>query len=91
MEYKERTFGNYKNVDKSMYDRRKEDMWMGYWINWSTNGPIPLLLDEDNDDSINRMWILKCITQTSGNILYQCYLVSSSIQHIRIDAHQQQQ
>jgi hypothetical protein len=26
MEYKERTFGNYKNVDKSMDDRRKEDM-----------------------------------------------------------------
>ena len=37
-----------------MDDRKKEDMWIDYWTNWSTSGPITLLLGED-DDSINRM------------------------------------
>ena len=35
--------------------------------------------------------ILKYITQITGYILCQCYLVSPAIQHIRIDAQKQQQ
>lgn len=80
-----------KILPNSWMTEKKEDILIDYWTNWWTSGPISLLLDEDDDDSIYRMGILKCVTQIIGYILCQCYLVSQAIQHIRIDAHKQQQ